>query len=345
VTVGEAARAGAEPRRPGAPLLQLADITVRFGTVTALAEAGMTVRAGTVHALLGENGAGKSTLMRVAFGMLRPQAGTITWRGAPVALPSPAAALALGVGMVHQHFSLVPEMTVAENVALGGRGRFDPTAAAARVREVAARAGLTLDPTARVRDLPVGAQQRCEIVKALARDVSLLILDEPTAVLAPSEAAELLAWVRGFADRGGAVVLITHKLRDALAVANDVTVLRRGVVQLQAARDEVTEDTVAAAMLGRAREGGEGTGALGVRRQKARDEDRNEDRNEDRGDAAALTLDAVTYTDAAGVQRVAHATLQLRGGEIVGVAAVEGSGQHELLRLMAAHIAKQAPRP
>lgn len=339
MTVGEAARAGAEPRRPGAPLLQLADITVRFGTVTALAEAGMTVRAGTVHALLGENGAGKSTLMRVAFGMLRPQAGTITWRGAPVALPSPAAALALGVGMVHQHFSLVPEMTVAENVALGGRGRFDPTAAAARVREVAARAGLTLDPTARVRDLPVGAQQRCEIVKALARDVSLLILDEPTAVLAPSEAAELLAWVRGFADRGGAVVLITHKLRDALAVANDVTVLRRGVVQLQAARDEVTEDAVAAAMLGRAREGGEGTGALGVRRQKARDEDRDEDRNEDRGDAAALTLDAVTYTDAAGVQRVANATLQLRGGEIVGVAAVEGSGQHELLRLMAGRLA------
>jgi simple sugar transport system ATP-binding protein len=339
VTVGEVAGAGAEPRRPGAPLLQLADITVRFGTVTALAEAGMTVRAGTVHALLGENGAGKSTLMRVAFGMLRPQAGTITWRGAPVALPSPAAALALGVGMVHQHFSLVPEMTVAENVALGGRGRFDPTASAARVREVAARAGLTLDPTARVRDLPVGAQQRCEIVKALARDVSLLILDEPTAVLAPSEAAELLAWVRGFADRGGAVVLITHKLRDALAVANDVTVLRRGVVQLQAARDEVTEDTVAAAMLGRAREGGEGTGALGVRRQKARDEDRDEDRNEDRGDAAALTLDAVTYTDAAGVQRVAHASLQLRGGEIVGVAAVEGSGQHELLRLMAGRLA------
>ena len=339
MTVGEAARAGAEPRRPGAPLLQLADITVRFGTVTALAEAGMTVRAGTVHALLGENGAGKSTLMRVAFGMLRPQAGTITWRGAPVALPSPAAALALGVGMVHQHFSLVPEMTVAENVALGGRGRFDRRAAAARVREVAAHAGLSLDPDARVGDLPVGAQQRCEIVKALARDVSLLILDEPTAVLAPAEGAELLAWVRGFADRGGAVVLITHKLRDARAVANDVTVLRRGVVQLQAARDEVTEDAVAAAMLGRAREGGEGTGALGVRRQKARDEDRDEDRNEDRGDAAALTLDAVTYTDAAGVQRVANATLQLRGGEIVGVAAVEGSGQHELLRLMAGRLA------
>ena len=335
MTVGEVARAGAEPRMTGAPLLQLADITVRFGAVTALAEAGMTVRAGTVHALLGENGAGKSTLMRVAFGMLRPQAGTVTWRGAQVALPSPAAALALGVGMVHQHFSLVPEMTVAENVALGGRGRFDPTASAARVREVAARAGLTLDPTARVRDLPVGAQQRCEIVKALARDVSLLILDEPTAVLAPSEAAELLAWVRGFADRGGAVVLITHKLRDALAVANDVTVLRRGVVQLQAVRGAVTEDAVAAAMLGRARERGEGTGALGVRRQVARDEDRDEDR----GDAAALTLDAVTYTDAAGVQRVAHATLQLRGGEIVGVAAVEGSGQHELLRLMAGRLA------
>ena len=183
-------------------MLSLERISRRFGNVLALDDASLTVRAGSVHAVLGENGAGKSTLMRVAFGLLAPDTGVIRVRGIPTAIPSPAAAFAAGIGMVHQHFTLVPAMTVAENVALGGRGRFDPRAAAERVRDVAERAGLQLDASSQVSTLSVGAQQRCEIVKALARDVELLILDEPTAVLAPPEAAELLRWVRGFADGG-----------------------------------------------------------------------------------------------------------------------------------------------
>ncbi len=337
-----------------APLLALEEITVRFGAVQALTRATMAVRPGTVHALLGENGAGKSTLMRVAFGMVRPDTGGIRWRGAPVRFTSPAHALAQGIGMVHQHFSLVPGMTVAENVALGGHGRFNPRTAAARVREVAGRAGLPLDPEARVGALPVGAQQRCEIVKALARDVSLLILDEPTAVLAPAEAAELLAWARNHATRGAAVVLITHKLRDALAVADDVTVLRRGVVQLQAPRDEVTEARVAAAMLGEragrpvTSEGPDGTRPDGTRPDGTRADGVHapaaapaieQHTSPPAAREATLTLETVGYTDAAGVRRVVDANVQVRGGEIVGVAAVEGSGQHELLRLMAGRLA------
>jgi general nucleoside transport system ATP-binding protein len=168
--------------------LELERISQRFGSVLAVDDASIAIRRGRVHALLGENGAGKTTLMRIAFGMLQPDRGTMRIDGVPVSLPSPTSALARGIGMVHQHFTLVPAMTVAENVALGGRGLFDPRQAAAQVRAVAERAGLSIDPDAQVGTLQVGAQQRCEIIKALARDVQLLILDEPTAVLAPSEA-------------------------------------------------------------------------------------------------------------------------------------------------------------
>jgi len=216
------------------PLLQLEGISRRFGAVQALQDTSLTVRPGTVHALLGENGAGKTTLMRVVFGLLAPDGGRVLWNGAPLAIASPSEALRTGIGMVHQHFTLVPAMTVAENVALGGTGRFDHAQAEARVNAVAARAGLALDAQARVDTLPVGAQQRCEIVKALVRDVRLLILDEPTAVLAPSESADLLAWMRRFADAGNAGVLITHKLRDALAVAARCT--RRARQRVRRAR-------------------------------------------------------------------------------------------------------------
>ena len=234
----------------GDALLSLEGITRRFGSVLALDDASLLVRPGTVHAVLGENGAGKTTLMRVAFGLLRPDAGTIRLRGDIRTIPSPAVALSLGIGMVHQHFTLVPAMTVAENVALGRHGHYDPRTAAARVRNVASRAGLSLDPDALVSTLPAGAQQRCEIVKALARDVQLLVLDEPTAVLAPSEAVELLRWIRSFADAGHAIVLITHKLRDALAIADDVTVLRRGKTVLVTPASSTNESGLANAMLG-----------------------------------------------------------------------------------------------
>ena len=313
--------AGAPPAE--VPVLSMQGISRRFGSVLALDDASFAVRSGTVHALLGENGAGKSTLMRVAFGLLTPDAGTMHIRGRPATVASPAAALALGIGMVHQHFTLVPAMTVAENVALGGHGRFDPRVAATRVRDVAARAGLALDPDARVESLPVGAQQRCEIVKALARDVTLLILDEPTAVLAPQEAADLLRWIRDFADAGHAVVLITHKLRDALAIADDVTVLRRGRTVLSARATATTQEMLRTAMVGSDSE------------QQRRAIDGETSR------APANTLEQA-HANAQAPPRVVlemrDVSLQVRAGEIVGIAAVEGAGQHELLRLLAGRL-------
>ena len=329
----------------GAVLLSLDGITHTFGRMRALDGASLQVRAGSVHALLGENGAGKTTLMRVVFGLLRAQQGEMHWRGAPITMRSPSDALAHGIGMVHQHFTLVPSMTVAENIALGGHGGFDPQQTADRVRHVAARAGLVLDPTACVQDLPVGAQQRCEIVKALARDVTLLILDEPTAVLAPTEAAELLRWMRGYADAGNAVVLITHKLRDALAVADDITVLHRGRTVLTTPARDTDQARVAAAMLG---------GAT-VRTAEVRPDSDTRDTahaalSVGPPDAVAtarpivLALDAVSVRDAGGVDRVRSATLQVRAGEIVGIGAVEGAGQHELLRVLAGRRSPTAGR-
>lgn len=337
----------------GAALLSLQGITQRFGSVLALDDASFVIRPGTVHALLGENGAGKTTLMRVAFGLLTPSTGRITLRGQQLAIPSPAAALAHGIGMVHQHYTLVPAMTVAENVALGGHGRFDPRQAAARVREVAERAGLALDPEARVDTLTVGAQQRCEIVKALARDVELLILDEPTAVLAPPEAADLLTWMRAFADSGHAVVLITHKLRDALAIADDVTVLRRGRTVLTSRAADTTQESLRTAMVGvdpsldttlgkptnlpantPSNASSDATRAVGGAESDLRADSRVVHRE-------VLSMDDVHYADVRGTARVRGVSLHVHAGEIVGIAAVEGAGQHELLRLLAGRLEPQ----
>jgi ABC-type uncharacterized transport system ATPase subunit len=220
--------------------LALLGISKRFGGALALDGADLRVRTGTIHALLGENGAGKTTLMRIAFGLVRPDAGSVSVRGQPVTLRSPADAIAAGVGMVHQHYTTVPAMSVLENIALGGRGRFEAGLTAARVRSLGAQVGLEVDPGARVGDLSVSAQQRVEILKAVARDATLLILDEPTAVLAPAEADELLRWLRRFADDGRTVVLITHKLAEAVAWADDVTVLRAGRTVLSGPRREAS---------------------------------------------------------------------------------------------------------
>ena len=336
--------AGAAPG--GAEMLSLEGITHTFGTVRALDGAHLTVRRGTVHALLGENGAGKTTLMRMVFGLLAPDTGVMRWQGNTVRVTSPAQALASGIGMVHQHFTLVPAMTVAENVALGGRGGFDPATAAQEVVEVAARAGLQLDPHARVSTLPVGAQQRCEIVKALARNVQLLILDEPTAVLAPSEAAELLAWVRRHADAGNAVVLITHKLRDALAVADDITVLHRGRTVLTTRAADTTQDALASAMLGATpgeRSVGSGAPTTGMPMVRALTETASHETRTAGASAHAATrpvlvLRNVSWHDERGVTRVRDASLTVHAGEIVGIAAVEGAGQHELLRILAGRL-------
>lgn len=302
--------------------LELHGIHVRFGAVHALAGASLVVRTGTVHALLGENGAGKTTLMRVAFGAVPPDAGTIVVHGNEVSLSSPGDALRVGIGMVHQHFTLVPAMTVAENVALGTRAgwRFDPRRAGDRVRALGRDTGLDLPPDARVSTLGMAARQRLEIVKALARDAGILILDEPTAVLSPLESEDLLRWLRGMADGGRTVILITHKLRDAIAIADDVTVLRRGHTVLAQPASAVAAATLAAAMLGES--------DIALPSDATADFGRRSDR------PVIVARDLHVHDDH-GVARVRDATFTAAAGEIIGVAAVEGSGHRELLGALA----------
>ena len=300
------------------PALALSRITKRYNRVVALDDAGIVVRPGTIHALVGENGAGKTTLMHIASGLVRPDAGQVCVAGREVRLLSPLDALAAGIGMVHQHFTLVPAMTVAENLALGGSGLLHARAMTEQVHDVARRTGFQLDPHARVESLPVSAQQRVEIAKALVRDANVLVLDEPTAVLAPSEIEDLLRWLRAYADRGRAVVLITHKLREALAVANDVTVLRRGRITFTGAAAHTSAERLTEAMLGVAETG------MPVRTP-----------TENFGARVVFDAQDISVADRAGTVRIRQATFQVRAGEIVGIAAVEGSGQQELLRALA----------
>ncbi len=311
---------------PTASALALRRVHKSFGSVRALHDVTLQVRAGTVHALLGENGAGKTTLMRIAFGLIAQDQGDVLVHGDTMRNHSALNAIANGVGMVHQHFSLVPAMTVAENIALGEYGRFDAKRVSARIRDIGERTGLVIDPQARVSDLSVSAQQRCEIVKALARDARVLILDEPTAVLAPDEASALLQWLRGFVAENSnhAVVLITHKLRDALDFADDITVLRRGESVSTGAADTFTESTLADAMLG------PGDRAHAVESEVVPTITRHTDSVG--AHHVVLQADALTVHDTRGVQRVKKASFTVRAGEIVGLAAVEGSGQAELLR-------------
>jgi simple sugar transport system ATP-binding protein len=323
--------------------LALRGIDKRFGSTRALEAASCSVRTGTVHALLGENGAGKTTLMRIAFGIERPDAGSLELHGVEARFRTSADAIAAGVGMVHQHFMLVPAVTVAENIALGGHGRFDARQTAARVEEIGRDTGLRLDPSQMVRDLSVGAQQRLEIVKALAHDARLLILDEPTGVLTPDETAELYAWLRRFASQGGTVVLITHKLREALDIADDVTVLRQGRTILEASTGEVTEAQVIAALVGERDATEDPTVATpprrahGTRTASASDAARSESRSASDG-AAVLALHAAHYRDANGIDRLTDVSLEVRAGEVLGVLGVEGAGQRELLRLLAGRL-------
>ena len=370
------------------PSLALQGITKRFASVTALDQATLTVRPGTVHALLGENGAGKTTLMRVAFGMVRPDAGIVSIEGRQVSLRSPADAIAAGVGMVHQHFALVPTMTVAENVALGGHGRYSARRSADEVRRIGDASGLLLDPDAIAGELSVGGQQRLEIVKALARHARILILDEPTAVLAPAEVNDLLGRLRVFADGGRSVVLITHKLREALSIADEVTVLRRGATVYSAPSAEASEPDLVAAILGRpgseetglgvlagasgpderapaALESASGTGGVTAEAPHRRlPPDRHEpseherqlstkgiverreqgsavsaQREGDPGDTEAVFLARnLTLVDTRGAVRIRDASFAIGGGGITGIAAVEGSGHHELLRALAGRL-------
>lgn len=300
--------------------LELASITKRFGRMTALDAASLRARSGTVHALLGENGAGKTTLMRIAFGMLRPDSGSIMIDGIQHSFTSPGDAIDAGLGMVHQHFTLVPAMTVAENIALGGHGRFRRAQFRDVILALSARTGLAVDPDARIEDLSAGAQQRVEILKALSRDTRILILDEPTAVLTPTESRELLNKARELVSNGGTAILITHKLRDALEFADDITVLRRGSTVWSGSASEATEETLVAAMLG-----GE------------RLHDSTTDVAHASGEVV-LSLRNVDVHDAAGTKKLESVTLAVHAGEVVGIAAVDGNGQHELVRVLAGRV-------
>jgi general nucleoside transport system ATP-binding protein len=310
-------KATSVPLAPSEVLLALERITKRFGATVALTDVSLAVRRGSVHALLGENGAGKTTLMRIAFGLIAADHGTLGVGAASRTAWTASDAIAAGIGMVHQHFSNVPAMSVTENVALGGSGRFNVGVVAQHIEEIGKRTGLAIDPRAIAGDLPVAAQQRLEIVKALAHGARVLILDEPTAVLAPEETDELLHWLRRFADQGNAVVLITHKLREALSIADEITVLRHGRVVLRATPESTSESALAIALIGEElgdetpREVSERPGLVVA-------------------EAIGLGLD-----DSRGTPSIRDATFEVRRGDVIGVAAVEGAGQRELLRALA----------
>src|SRR3954467_13453550 len=236
--------------------LQLRGITKRFGALTANDHIDLTVESGEIHALLGENGAGKSTLMNVLYGLYQADEGEILLDDAVQHFSGPGDAMGAGIGMVHQHFMLIPVFTVAENVMLGHEqtktgGRLDLAAARARGTEISDRFGFDVDPDALVEDLPVGAQQRVEIIKALSRDARVLVFDEPTAVLTPQETDELIGIMRQLKAAGTSIVFITHKLREVRAVADRVTVIRLGKV-VGEADPQSTNAELAAMMVGRA---------------------------------------------------------------------------------------------
>ena len=312
----------------GGSALELRGIDKHFGAVSALEGASICVRKGSLHMLLGENGAGKSTLVHIAVGHLQADAGTIELDGQPVRWRSRAEALAAGLSAVHQHFSLVPAMTVAENVALAERRMstsYSAVAAAEKVRRIARAAGLSVDPSAIVGDLPVAAQQRVEIIKAIAHDAPVLVLDEPTAVLSPLQAADLFRWLRLFVDRGRTVVVITHRIREAMQHGDAITVLRHGRTTLAAPISDVSEQTVLAAILGES----SGFGPLAARSPQPKRP----------RSAPLLTLRDASVTADDGTPRLTATSLSIVGGEIVGVAGVDGAGQHELLRLLSGRLA------
>src|SRR5262245_27623012 len=298
-------------------VLELRGITKQFPGVLANDHIDFDLRPGEVHALLGENGAGKSTLMNVLYGLYRPDEGEIRINGAQIAFHSPKDAIEHGIGMVHQHFMLIPVMTVAENIVLGTEpsenGVFlDYGAARQRVRELARTFGFSIDPDARVQDITVGQQQRVEILKALYRRADILILDEPTAVLTPQEAGELFEILRLLVREGMSVIFISHKLNEVLEIADRISVLRRGKLIDTLTTEGATEESLARLMVGR-------EVLLRVEKGSATPGE------------PLLRVEDLRVRDERGIEKVRGGTFEVRAGEIVGIAGVDGNGQTELI--------------
>jgi simple sugar transport system ATP-binding protein len=310
------------------PAIRLDDITKSFGPVQANRGAELVVARGEIHALVGENGAGKSTLMRVLAGMYAPNGGRMEVNGRDVTGWSTSAAIAGGVGMVHQHFMLVPTLTVAENVMLGSEitrgGTLDRAAAEQAVRRLSESTGLAVPASARVSELSVGQAQRVEILKTLYRGAKILILDEPTAVLSPPEVRELWQVLRGLRDAGGTIVLITHKLDEVIDVSETITVMRAGRTVARMPTAGATPQAIARAMVGRdvaLALDAEYAGATAVSELGAA--------------SALLEVRDLSVIDAAGRTVVDRATFSVAPGEILGIAGVEGNGQTELIEALA----------
>jgi ABC-type uncharacterized transport system ATPase subunit len=301
--------------------LELRGITKRFPGIVANDRIDLIVEAGEIHALLGENGAGKTTLMNILYGLYQADGGEILIDDHPVHFADPGAAIRSGLGMVHQHFMLVPVFTVTENVMLGNEstrqfGILDRDKAAEKVEEISRSHGLDVPPHAVVEDLPVGVQQRVEIVKALYRQAEVLILDEPTAVLTPQETDELFEVMRSLREAGKSIIFITHKLKEVLAIADRITVLRRGSVVGSKRTAETNEEELAASMVGR---------AVQLQVEKAPSEARQ----------TVLELLEVTVLDDRNQIAVDSVSLEVKAGEIVCIAGVQGNGQTELVEAIA----------
>ena len=295
--------------------LELRNITKRFGTLVANDNISLTLAPGEILSLLGENGAGKSTLMNVLYGLLQPEEGQILIDDKPVKFSGPGDAMAAGVGMVHQHFMLIPVFTVAENVVLGHEptgkvGNLDLDAARKLVKEISDRFGFDIDPDSKVQDLPVGAQQRVEIIKSLARDAKILVLDEPTAVLTPQETDELMDIMRGLSKNGTSIIFITHKLREVQKVADRIIVIRQGKVVSEAS-PKATAGELASLMVGR-------------------EVDLDTKKNAAKLGAETLVVKNLTVLDDRNQQMVDGISFSVNDGEILAIAGVQGNGQTEL---------------
>ena len=295
--------------------LELRGITKRFGSLTANDAIDLAVGDGEIHAILGENGAGKSTLMNVVYGLLQPDEGSISVDGREIKINSPLDALAAGIGMVHQHFMLIPVFTVAENIVLGHEktkrfGILDLESARKEILRVSAEYNFEIDPDALVENLPVGLQQRVEIIRALIYDAKVLILDEPTAVLTPQETDELLRNMKKLKAKGTSIVFITHKLREVKEAADKITIIRRGKV-VGTASPSASQEELASLMVGR-------PVSLDV------------DKNPAKLGGVTLAVSNLTISDHTGRSLVKNVSFEVRAGEILAVAGVQGNGQSEL---------------